>query len=77
MPFLADLDLRLTCPPPQKRSPTIGGTRKLNTATLTIRLRTPAPLPSSSSVTAVDSAPLSHDEDEVFSDMMSDDPPGR
>ncbi|CAL1693780.1 unnamed protein product [Somion occarium] len=72
----SNLDLRLTCPPPQKRSPTIGGTRKLNTATLTIRLRTPAPLPSSSSVTAVDSAPLSHDEDEVFSDMMSDDPPG-
>ena len=68
-----DLDLRLSCPPPQKRSPTVGGTRKLNTAMLTIRLRPPTELPSStSSVTAVDTPLLSQDEDGVFSDVMSD-----
>ncbi|KAK7686479.1 hypothetical protein QCA50_010075 [Cerrena zonata] len=68
-----DLDLRLSCPPPQKRSPTVSGARQLNTATLTIRLRPPTPLLSSrSSITAVDSPLLSQDEDGIFSDDTSD-----
>ncbi|KAL4248404.1 hypothetical protein ABKN59_006838 [Abortiporus biennis] len=67
-----DIDLSLSCPPPQKRSSTIGG-RKSNCASLTIRIHCPAlltapattPLTSTSSVTAIGSA---SGADYIFSD---------
>ncbi|TCD59964.1 hypothetical protein EIP91_011005 [Steccherinum ochraceum] len=70
----ADVDLKLTCPPPQKRSPTIGGSRQLGCASITVRLRCPVPVASSSvSVTAVESPVSSGLEDEVLSEgVMSD-----
>ncbi|KAI0077437.1 hypothetical protein K474DRAFT_1707316 [Panus rudis PR-1116 ss-1] len=71
-----DIDLRLNCPPPQKRSPTIGGARQSKSAMLTVRLRPPPeqpPQPSSSSITAVSSAPTSDHEGGIFSDdVLSD-----
>jgi hypothetical protein len=64
-----DVTLTLKCPPPQKRSPSIGGTRQANTATLTVRLRAPRPTPSNSSEsTLVASAPPTVCDEDEFSD---------
>lgn len=48
----ADVIVSLKCPPPQKRSPSIG-TRQANSATLTVRVRSPLPSPSPSSEAAL------------------------
>ncbi|THH22405.1 hypothetical protein EUX98_g8200 [Antrodiella citrinella] len=72
----ADVELKLSCPPPQKRSPTIGGNRQLGSASVTVRLRSslPASSISSSSVTAVDSPATSvHTDDEDASDSEAGD----
>lgn len=73
--FISDLSIRLSCPPPQKRSPTISGTRFLNCATLTLRLRPPSPLPPSSSVTLVASTSGSQHSDSSLSDANPSDIP--
>ena len=70
---MLDLDIRLSCPPPQKRCRTVGGTRQLKCATLTIRLRPPPPPSSSSSATAVASTMGSQQGDECqLDDILSD-----
>ncbi|KAH8099900.1 hypothetical protein BXZ70DRAFT_1008870 [Cristinia sonorae] len=70
----ADVELKLSCPPPQKRSPTVGGNRQLGCASITIRLRSPTPLSAvaSSSATLVDSRASSiHGEEDRDSDTPS------
>ncbi|CCL99059.1 uncharacterized protein FIBRA_01070 [Fibroporia radiculosa] len=58
----SDVDIRLSCPTSQKRSPTIGG-RQQRSATLTVRLVAPEPIPSTSPTnTASDDDILDEDE---------------
>ncbi|KZT01146.1 uncharacterized protein LAESUDRAFT_752811 [Laetiporus sulphureus 93-53] len=57
-----NIDIRLNCPPPQKRSPTVGSRQK-HSAMLAVRLHAPRSLSSSSSITAVESQPASDHED--------------
>lgn len=70
-----DVELKLACPPPQKRSPTIGGNRQLGSASITVRLRSPIPASEvpSSSATAVESASSSLHEDDTLSDAVLSD----
>ncbi|KAI0931091.1 hypothetical protein AcW2_000050 [Taiwanofungus camphoratus] len=58
----SNLDIRLSCPPPQKKSPTIGG-RQRHCATLTIRLRAPTSL--SPVATAAVSSTSQHEDDHM------------
>ena len=65
-PRPVEYDVRLSCPPPQRKSPTIGG-RQQHCATLTLKFIVPHP-----TQTPCDSPPLSPAEtDAIFSDGAS------
>ncbi|KAI0658266.1 hypothetical protein C8Q70DRAFT_994149 [Cubamyces menziesii] len=65
-PRPVEYDVRLSCPPPQRKSPTIGG-RQQHCATLTLKFIVPHP-----TQTPCDSPPLSPAETEaIFSDGAS------
>ncbi|KAL6303935.1 hypothetical protein BKA93DRAFT_826150 [Sparassis latifolia] len=77
----ADLDLRLSCPGPQKKSPTVRG-RQLHYAVLTVRLHPPSYLitpPSSAALHASSSSSsssnVSDDDSEAASDFDVDQAP--
>ena len=53
-----DIPISLRCPPPQKRSIKLRSTRQSNTATLTVRIRTPYALLARSFTTSSDSVTL-------------------
>ncbi|OCH90040.1 hypothetical protein OBBRIDRAFT_628773 [Obba rivulosa] len=63
------LDLRLSCPPPQKRSPTIGS-KRLHEATLTVKLVAPDTL-----VVLGPPEPVLSSSTSLLADIVSDVPP--
>ncbi|OBZ66030.1 hypothetical protein A0H81_14009 [Grifola frondosa] len=62
-------DIRLSCPSPQKKSPTIAG-RQQHNAILTIKLCPPTPMSTTSTLVGSSSS-FSHHEDDAMSDAVS------
>ncbi|RPD54492.1 hypothetical protein L226DRAFT_494380 [Lentinus tigrinus ALCF2SS1-7] len=65
-----DYDIRLSCPPPQRKSPTIGG-RQQHNATLTMRFMVPQPETAPCESPPVTPISERHETDGIFSDVAS------